>query len=87
MKVFTSYNTTGTTPFGAITDVISNINSNYNAFVAEIQNHTLHSIQFDVNYTWAHALDYNQNTTTTTSTTNWLDPYANPRVELRKQQL
>jgi len=78
VRVFTSYNTPGTT-FGAITDVISNINSNYNAFVAEVQNHTMKSIQFDVNYTWAHALDYNQNTTTTTSTTNWLDPYANPR--------
>ena len=78
VRVFTSYNTPGTT-FGAITDVISNINSNYNAFVAEVQNHTMKSIQFDVNYTWAHALDFNQNTTTTTSTTNWLDPYANPR--------
>lgn len=78
VKVFTSYNTPGTS-FGAITDVVSNINSNYSGFVAEVQNHSLHSIQFDVNYTWAHALDYNQNTTTTTSTTNWLDPYANPR--------
>jgi len=76
VQVFTSYNTPGTT-FGAITDVISNINSNYNALVAEVQNHTLHSVQFDVNYTWSHALDYNQNTTTTTSTTNWLDPYSN----------
>jgi len=76
VKVFTSYNTAGTS-FGAITDVISNINSNYNAFVAEVQNHSMKSIQFDVNYTWSHALDYNQNTTTTTSTTNWLDPYAN----------
>ena len=78
VKVFTSYNTPGTS-FGAITDVVSNINSNYSGFVAEVQNHSLKSIQFDVNYTWAHALDYNQNTTTTTSTTNWLDPYANPR--------
>jgi len=76
VSVFTSYNTTGTS-FGAITDVISNINSSYSAFVAEVQNHSLHSIQFDVNYTWSHSLDYNQNTTTTTSTTNWLDPYAN----------
>jgi len=78
VKVFTSYNTTGTS-FGAITDVISNINSNYNALVGEIQNHSMKSIQFDVNYTWSHSLDFNQNATTTTSTTNWLDPYANPR--------
>ncbi len=78
VPVFTSYNTTGTS-FGAITDVTSNINSNYNAFVAEIQNRALHTVQFDLSYVWGHALDYNQNTTTTTSTTNWLDPYANPR--------
>jgi Carboxypeptidase regulatory-like domain/TonB dependent receptor/TonB-dependent Receptor Plug Domain len=78
VPTFTSYKTAGTS-FGAITDVVSNINSSYNAFVAEVQNHTLHSVQFDVNYTWAHALDYNQGALTTTSTTNWLDPYANPR--------
>jgi len=78
VPTFTSYNTTGTT-FGAITDVVSNINSNYNALVGEVQNHSLKLIQFDVNYTFAHALDYNQNATTTTSSTNWLDPYANPR--------
>jgi len=76
VPTFTSYKTSGTT-FGAITDVISNINSNYNALVAEVQNHTLHSLQFDVSYTWAHALDFNQNATTTTSSTNWIDPYAN----------
>jgi hypothetical protein len=78
VPTFTSYRTVGTS-FGAITDVVSNINSSYNAFVAEVQNHTLHAIQFDVNYTWAHALDFNQNALTTTSTTNWLDPYANAR--------
>jgi outer membrane receptor protein involved in Fe transport len=79
VPTFTSYITPGTS-FGAITDVISNINSNYNALVGEIQNHTLHSVQFDVNYTWAHALDYNQNASTTTSTTNWLDPYGSARA-------
>ncbi len=75
VPTFTSFLTSGTS-FGAITDVVSNINSNYNAFVVEVQNHTLKSIQFDVNYTWAHALDYNQAALTTTSTTNWLNPYA-----------
>lgn len=76
VPTFTSYLTSGTS-FGAITDVASNINSNYNALVAEVQNHTLRSIQFDANYTWAHALDYAQNVSTTTSTTNWLNPYGN----------
>jgi hypothetical protein len=66
--------------FQSITQVTSNINSNYNAFVAEIQNHSLHSVQFDANYTWAHALDFAQNATTTTTGNNWYDPYSNPRI-------
>jgi hypothetical protein len=78
VPTFTSYITSGTS-FGAITDVVSDINSNYNALVGEVQNHSLKGLQYDVSYTWAHALDYNQNATTTTSTTGWLDPYANPR--------
>jgi hypothetical protein len=65
------------TSYQAITDVISNINSNYNAMVVEVQNRSLKMVQFDAHYTWAHALDYNQNANTTTATTNWLDPYAN----------
>jgi hypothetical protein len=81
VPTFTSYTTPGTT-FGAITDVISNINSSYNALVGEIQNHTLHSIQFDASYTWSHALDFSQNATTTTATNgeNWLNPYSNARA-------
>jgi hypothetical protein len=65
--------------FGAITEVISNINSSYNGLTFEIQNHTIHNLQFDANYTWSHALDFNQNATTGTTTNNWLDPYASPR--------
>ena len=43
---------------------------------------TLHNLQFDANYTWSHALDFNQNATTTISgtTENWLDPFANART-------
>jgi hypothetical protein len=67
--------------FQVITEMISNINSNYNALVAEVQNHTLHSVQFDANYTWSHSLDFGQNANTTSTTVNdWYDPYNNPRV-------
>ena len=62
--------------FQNITEVVSNINSSYNAFVAEIQNRSIHSLQFDLSYTWSHSLDYNQNATTTTSANNWYDPYS-----------
>ena len=73
--------------FEQITEMISNINSNYNAFVAEIQNHTLHSIQFDASYTWSHALDYGQNTdTASTATNNWFNPYSDYRVNYGDSQ-
>lgn len=66
--------------YQAITEVVSNVNSNYNALVAEVLNRSFHSIQFDANYTWAHALDFAQNAATQGSTNNWYDPYGNPRV-------
>ncbi len=68
--------------YQGITEVISNVNSSYNALVAEVQDRSIHNLQFDVNYTWAHALDYAMNATTSLSGTseNWLDPYANQRT-------
>jgi hypothetical protein len=68
------------TSYQAITQVTSNINSAYHAFVGEVQNRSLKSIEFDANFTWSHATDYNQNGTPTTSGNNWYDPYSNPRV-------
>ena len=67
--------------FTSITEVASNINSSYNALVVEVQNRSLRSIQYDVNYTWAHALDYNQNATTTTTTNNQYDPYGGQQFD------
>ncbi|HXB63061.1 MAG TPA: TonB-dependent receptor [Acidobacteriaceae bacterium] len=63
-----------------ITDVVSNVNQSYNAFVAEIQNRSLKLVQFDFNYTWSHALDYAQSVNTSTSVETWQDPYNNPRL-------
>jgi hypothetical protein len=59
--------------------MLSNINSSYNALALEVQNRTLKSLQFDVNYTWAHALDYYQNASTAGNTNNWYNPYASAR--------
>jgi Carboxypeptidase regulatory-like domain/TonB-dependent Receptor Plug Domain/TonB dependent receptor len=66
--------------YQAITEMVSNINSNYNAMVVEIQNHSINHLQFDANYTWSHALDYSQNADTEGTTLNWYDPYSNPRI-------
>lgn len=61
--------------YNAITDIVSNINSSYNALVAEVVNHSFRYADFDVNYTWSHALDFNQNQSTQASTNQIEDPY------------
>ena len=66
--------------FQSVTEYLSNINSSYNAFAAEIQNRSLKSAQFDLSYTWAHALDFFQNASTAGNTDNWYNPYANARA-------
>jgi len=66
--------------FTTITEYTSNINSSYNAMVVELQNRSIHNLQFDFNYTWAHSLDYSQNASTAGNTNNWYDPYQNPRI-------
>jgi hypothetical protein len=68
------------TAYQSISELTSNVNSSYNAFVAEIQNRSLKSLQFDFNYTWSHALDYNQQATTTTAGNSWYDPFGDPRI-------
>ena len=68
------------TSYQSISQLTSNVNSSYNAFVAEIQNRSLKSVEFDFSYTWSHALDYNQQATTTTSGNSWYDPFNNPRI-------
>lgn len=74
------------THYGNVTDVISNINSSYNGMIVEVQNRGNQYAQFDVNYTWAHALDFNQNESTGPSTNNWYDPWANPRANYGNSQ-
>ena len=68
------------THYGNVTEVASNINSSYNGLVVDVQNRGNQYAQFDVNYTWSHALDFNQNQSTSPSTNNWWDPWSNPRA-------
>jgi len=65
--------------YGSVTEVISNINSNYHALTFEAQKRASKYISFDAHYTWAHALDFNQATGTAPNTNNWFDPFANSR--------
>jgi hypothetical protein len=63
--------------YGFITEIASNVNSNYNAFVAQLNRRMTKGLQFQSSYTWSHALDSGQNATTFTPTsgTNVYDPY------------
>jgi hypothetical protein len=84
VPVYTAYGNTallgaGASSFQGISELISNVNSNYNAMVLEVLNRTSKSLQFDVNYTWSHALDFAQNASTQGAAEAWYDPYVNAR--------
>jgi hypothetical protein len=66
--------------YTSITEIVSNINSNYNAAVVEVLNRSLKSLQFDANYTWSHSLDIAQNNATGGAVNDWYDPFGNARV-------
>ena len=60
--------------YSSITELLSNVNSNYNAGVLSLRHRTMHGLTFGMNYTFAHALDYNENELTYKSPTNILEP-------------
>ncbi|HZP07478.1 MAG TPA: carboxypeptidase regulatory-like domain-containing protein [Terracidiphilus sp.] len=72
--------------FGTIGEMISNVNSSYNAMVAEVVNHSLKNIDFDANYTWSHSLDFAQNANTQGAFQAWYDPYTNARANYGNSQ-
>jgi len=85
VPTYTAYGNTdlfgeAATSFQSISEFTSNVNSSYNALVAELKNTSLKHIQWDMNYTWSHALDYAQSTATGTQTENWYDPYSNAKA-------
>jgi len=91
VPVYTSYGNTdllgsNALNFSSVTEMVSNVNSSYNAFVVEILNRSLKSLQFDANYTWSHALDFAQNANTQGTTEAWYDPYGNDRVNYGNSQ-
>jgi hypothetical protein len=74
------------TSYSSITELVSNINSSYNAMAFEVTNRSLKSVQFDFNYTWSHSLDFAQAATTTTATENWYDPFSDARQNYANSQ-
>lgn len=60
--------------FSSITDIFSGVTSNYQGLVAQFKHRLSHSVSFNGNYTWSHALDYGENNQTGASATSLLDP-------------
>lgn len=75
--LFQPFSTTQARPnanFGAMSDIVSGVNSSYHALAIQVNHRMSHNIQFGANYTWAHAIDFGQNQTTFSSTNSFLFP-------------
>jgi hypothetical protein len=76
--LFTSRLTSACAPtcpqFGAETAIFSGANSSYNALSVDVIHRMSHHIQFNANYTWAHALDFGQNESTFSDTNDLFSP-------------
>jgi len=74
--VSTLKNTAVNAAYGAV----SNVNTSFHALTVEVTKRAGKYISYDANYTWSHALDYNQSQLTGLGSNNWIDPYANART-------
>ena len=61
--------------FNAITQLTSNINSNYNAGTLQIEHRMNQNLQFQTSYTFSKALDFGQNQTLYGDTNDSFDPF------------
>ncbi len=61
--------------FVSMTEIVSNINSNYNALVLQAEHRLTNGVQFQTSYTFSKALDYGQNQTSGADTNDPFDPF------------
>ncbi len=61
--------------FQAMTAIVSNINSSYNALVVQAEHRLSNGVQFQLSYTFSKALDYGQNQTSGADTNDPFDPF------------
>lgn len=77
--------------YGAMTSIFSGVNSTYNALAVLLNKRFSNNVQFNVNYTWSHALDYGQNDSTFSDTNDLLFPnclkceYGNSNFDVRQR--
>ncbi len=70
----TAGNFRGNPYYGSLTNIFSGVNSDYEGGVVEVSQRLTHGLTFNANYTFSHALDYGENNTTFTNTSNQYDP-------------
>ncbi len=68
------YSTRHNPNYGSMTDIFSGISSSYNALVIQVNHRMSNNIQFNLNYTYSHSIDFGQNGTTFTDTNDLLVP-------------
>jgi hypothetical protein len=56
-----NYTTRVNGSFGPVTDILSNVNGSYNAFLLAAERRMQHGVSLHVHWTWAKALDFGQN--------------------------
>jgi hypothetical protein len=61
--------------YGRITQITSNVNSNYHAMILGVNRRPWHGLGFQAHFTLSHALDNGQNSTTFTTANNVFSPY------------
>jgi len=61
--------------YGAVVDIFSGVNSNYNALAVQFEKRMSNHVQIAANYTWSHALDFGTNGTTGAGSDNLIDPH------------
>ena len=66
--------------YGALTNIYSGVNTNYHALAAILKHRMTNNLEFQMNYTWSHALDNGGNNSTFNDTNDQLDP-SNPRAD------
>ncbi len=70
------YGTRLNSSYNGIYEMLSNVNSSYNALVLQFNRRMTNGLQFTTNYTYSHAIDQNQNTSTMFQSASQLfDPY------------
>ena len=71
------FNTKNNNFYGKVTDIFSGVNSTYQALVVQVTHRTRRGLQFYAGYTYAHALDYDQNEATFADANDQYDPRSN----------